>query len=244
MIIQVLTMMLIPGYVFAAGGGTLIQSGFGDGANGGDFDLVVQEGDQVCHYFRSNDEEPFLWEKTDCFGHNVTSAPALIQSDFDVGANGGNFEVVVRQGNQLCHWWGEHDEQSSEPRKIDWKQSECFANNVTSAPTLIQSAFVGEGVSVDKFVYSCMTNAGCTVKPASIGCDIYYSGYEAELCHEREEARCLERKRYCEALARDQIIPPRPNFEVVAQQGNRLCHWWRNNDKTPFEWRQTYCFDQ
>ena len=41
----------------------------------------------------------------------LRSAPAFIQSNFgkDIGKNG-NFEVLVRQGNQLCHWWRRNTE--------------------------------------------------------------------------------------------------------------------------------------
>jgi hypothetical protein len=236
-IIQLFTILLIPGYVFAAGG-TLIHSDFDLGVNGGNFDVVVQEGDRVCHYWRNNDEQPFLWHKTECFASNVTSAPALIQSDFNAGINGGNFEVVVRQGNQLCHWYRNNDK---EP--FVWRRTTCFASNVTSAPTLIQSSFLGEGVDMGSLIYSCITDWGCGENASTrndLNCS-YLTNYEQ--CMQKVNDDCAKVRRDCEASIRGLDLAPRANFEVVVQQGGRLCHWWRNNDKPPYVWRQTYCFN-
>nr|WP_141657291.1 hypothetical protein [Thiocapsa sp. KS1] len=239
-IIQLFAILLIPGYVFAAGG-SLIHSDFDLGVNGGNFDAVVQEGDRVCHYWRNNNEQPFLWQKTECFASNVTSAPALIQSNFNVGVNGGNFEVVVRQGNQLCHWYRNNDR---EP--FVWRRTTCFASNVTSAPTLIQSSFLGEGVDKDSLIYSWLSDWGCG-ENASTGiysnCGAFSDEDEFDHCLTNEKARCAELRARFEKEIGDLDLTPRANFEVVAQQGGRLCHWWRNNDKPPYVWRQTYCFN-
>ncbi|HVV73232.1 MAG TPA: alpha-L-fucosidase, partial [Verrucomicrobiae bacterium] len=109
----------------------LIQSD--QGPNGNNFEVVVQEGNRVCHYYRENNGTTNPWHgPTDCFGTNVTSAPALIQSD--QGPNGDNFEVVVQEGNRVCHYYRENNGTTN-----PWHgPTDCFGVNVTSAPALIQ----------------------------------------------------------------------------------------------------------
>jgi hypothetical protein len=101
--------------------------------------VLVRQSDQLCHYFRNNDEEWLQWEGPTCFGRNIRSAPALIQSRF---GNHGDFEVVVQQGNQVCHYWRDNDQEEAL-----WNPqfTECFGQNVTSAPALMQSNFDDRG---------------------------------------------------------------------------------------------------
>ena len=111
------------------------------GGQHGNFEVVVQKGDQLCHYWRNNTWNPkkgYEWNgPTQCFGENIRSAPALIQSDFiEKGARYGNFEVLVQQGDQLCHWYRNNADCTG-----TWRGSQCFGENIRSAPTMIQSSF-------------------------------------------------------------------------------------------------------
>jgi hypothetical protein len=110
-------------------GPAVIQSDFG-----GNFEVVVREGDQLRHYYRDNNAAGLPWRQGELFGDHVASAPALIQSDF--GAPHGNFEVVVREGDQLRHYY-----RDNAAAGLPWRQGELFGDHVASAPALIQSDF-------------------------------------------------------------------------------------------------------
>jgi hypothetical protein len=95
----------------------LIQSTVGDVEN---FEVVVQQGEQLCHWYRDNDNPALEWRSGRCFAQGATSAPALIQSSFgDIG----NFEVVVQQGEQLCHWYRDNDDPA-----LEWRSGRCFGS--------------------------------------------------------------------------------------------------------------------
>lgn len=110
----------------------IIQSNFGTQGN---FEVVVLEGGQPVHYWRANDDSVHPWSRGRSFGSGATGAPALIQSNF---GSKGNFEVVVREGSQLRHYWRDNDETT-----LSWHQGALFGNNVASDPCLIQSNFYG-----------------------------------------------------------------------------------------------------
>jgi hypothetical protein len=86
----------------------LIRSNYG---NAGNFEVIVRQGGQFCHYYRNNDalrpiSNGSFWQFTGChgqeFGQDVASAPAFIQSNY---GNQGNFEVVVQNSaGELCHY--------------------------------------------------------------------------------------------------------------------------------------------
>jgi hypothetical protein len=135
-----------------------IQSNFGTKGN---FEVVVREGDKLRHYWRNNDAAGTPWTAGPLFGANVDSAPALIQSNFGTK---GNFEVAVREGTQLRHYWRNNDAAGT-----PWTAGPLFGSNVDSAPALIQSNFGTKG-----------------------------------------------------------------NFEVAVRQGIQLRHYWRNNDEYPW----------
>ncbi len=132
-----------------------IQGNFGQNlGQKGNFEVVVAQWDPedkvtvLCHYWRDNgnDEYPWSEQPTACFAPNVTSAPALIQSNF---GQQGNFEVVVQQGAELCHYWRANDE----PPNYPWSDqpTACFAADVTSAPALIQANNLGSASSRGDF---------------------------------------------------------------------------------------------
>ncbi|MGD2249901.1 MAG: hypothetical protein PVF58_15950 [Candidatus Methanofastidiosia archaeon] len=88
----------------------------------GNFELVGREGTKLRHYWRHNDANKLPWNKGVLFGDNVDSAPALIQSNF---GNKGNFELVVREGTKLRHYWRHND-----ANELPWNKGVLFGDNV------------------------------------------------------------------------------------------------------------------
>ncbi len=122
----------------------MIQSSFKEpGARHGNFEVVVRrtingEG-KLCHYWRDNAGSPYRWTgPTACFGENVTSSPALVQSTIkQTGATHGNFEVLAwetRAGeSQLCHYWRDNSAPSS-GGSPPWYRTTCFAARQAAEP--------------------------------------------------------------------------------------------------------------
>jgi len=195
----------------------LIQGNYGGRGN---FELVVREGNKLRHYWRANDTSGYPWQKGPLFGSNVKSAPALLQSNY--GARG-NFELVVREGNKLRHYWRANDTSG-----YPWHKGVLFGNNVTSAPAMIQGNFgyrgnfelvVREGTRLrhywranDASGYPWHTGplfgSNVTSAPTLIQSNFGYFG----------------------------------NFELVVREGTRLRHYWRDNDTPGYPWHKGALF--
>ncbi|MCF6157726.1 MAG: hypothetical protein E3K32_03945 [wastewater metagenome] len=113
----------------------LIQSDFGTSSN---FEVVLWETASLRHYWRDNDLPNLPWRQGPLFGDHVASAPALIQSSF--GAPHGNFEVVVREGMQLHHYWRDNNAPN-----LPWWPGGLFGKTIQSAASLIQARLGGTG---------------------------------------------------------------------------------------------------
>jgi len=131
----------------------------------GNLELIVLEGGVLAHYYRANADPVHPWYRTTAFGGPATSAPSLIQSNF---GGRGNFELVVREGDQLRHYWRDNDDPT-----LPWYQGALFGSKASSAPALIQGSLGSRG-----------------------------------------------------------------NFEIVVYEGDRLRHYWRDNDDPALPW---YC---
>ncbi|ETW95007.1 MAG: hypothetical protein ETSY1_32425 [Candidatus Entotheonella factor] len=202
----------------------LVQSNFGDQGN---FEVVVQEDGELCHYWRDNDDADLLWSEgpTECFGENIRSAPALIQSNF---GDQGNFEIVVWQDDQLCHYFRDNDRGN-----LRWSRepTECFGENIRSAPALIQSNFGDQG------------NFEVVVQEGDQLCHYFRDNDDEDEPWSEGPTECFgEDIRSAPALIQSNF-GDQGNFEVVVQQGNQLCHYFRNNDRENRRWsREPICF--
>ena len=97
----------------------LIQGNFGQKGN---FELVVREGDKLRHYWRNNDASGLPWNKGALFGDGVDSTPAMIQGNF---GQKGNFELVVREGERIRHYWRNNDASG-----LPWNKGALFGDGV------------------------------------------------------------------------------------------------------------------
>lgn len=196
---------------------TFVQSNFG---NRGNFEVVCREGNKLRHYWRNNDGGGLPWNQGILFGDNVASAPAMIQSNF---GQMGNFELVVREGNKLRHYWRDNDAPG-----LSWHKGALFGDNVNSAPALIQSnyGFVGNFEVVvregDKLRHYWRNN-DTPGFPWNMG-DLFGSNVSSS-----------------PALIQSNFGYYR-NFELVVRDGDKLRHYWRDNDTPGYPWHQGALF--
>ena len=191
----------------------LLQSSFGDVGN---FEILTREGDALSHYWRSNDDPKQPWSKSSLVGKNVSSAPAFIQSTF---GDRGNFEVVVREGDKLRHYWRSNDQNG-----LPWNRGALFGDNVRSAPALIQSTFGDRGT------FEVVVREGSRLR------HYWRSNDRPNLPWNQGPL-----------FGRDVDSAPafiqgsfggNGNFEVVVKEGERLRHYWRNNADGSFPWNR------
>ena len=97
----------------ATGPGCIIQSDFkskdSNSIEHGNFEVVVQEGSNLLHYWHDNTTRK--WSRAATISNAATGPGCIIQSDFKSPdpqrVIHGNFEVVVQEGSNLLHYW--HD---------------------------------------------------------------------------------------------------------------------------------------
>lgn len=95
------------GAMSSRGNPALIQGRF---LSPGNFEIVVPlESGGIAHFSRVNVDPATPWYGPSIFGVELglVDAVALIQSNYTVGANIGNLEVVARCGGALFHYWRE-----------------------------------------------------------------------------------------------------------------------------------------
>jgi Domain of unknown function (DUF4185) len=115
---------------------SLIQSDFGR-----NFEAVIQEGDQLRHWLRDNNDPALPWKRGEVIvPQGVAAAGSIIQSDFKTAGHG-NFEVVVPlfapdHTQELWHFF--HDNSSV---NLPWQRGQRIATNVAGPGSIIQSDF-------------------------------------------------------------------------------------------------------
>jgi hypothetical protein len=125
------------------GPGTIIQSDFRSGEHG-NFEvtamLPVADGSiDLWHFWHDNSDVSLPWERALRIAANVAGAGVIIQSDFSSGAHG-NFEVVVRVGSSLGHFW--HDNSNV---ALPWQHGQVITDSARGWGCIIQSDSVDGG---------------------------------------------------------------------------------------------------
>jgi hypothetical protein len=126
-----------------AGPGTIIQSDFVRGGHG-NFEVTAMlrapdGGIDLWHFWHDNSDANLPWQRGQRIAANVAGPGVMIQSDFRPGANG-NFEVVVRIGSSLRHFW--HDNSDA---NLPWRRGQVIADAARGWGALIQSNYVSGG---------------------------------------------------------------------------------------------------
>lgn len=210
----------------------LIQSNYGIQGN---LEVIFQNADnQLCLWFRDDDVDKVWNGPSACFGESVSSAPSLIQSDYVNGGENGNFEAVAQVGSQLCHWYRDNSDPLNPAPP--WLGPTCFGNNVSPAPSLIQSNYGGAHGN-----FEVIAQVGTQV------CHWYrdnsdpsnpappWLGGPPDDCFGNSVSSAP-------SLIQSSYGGDHGNFEAVARVGSQLCHWYRDNSTDPPEWKETECF--
>jgi hypothetical protein len=189
----------------------MTQGNFG---NMGNFELVVREGNKLRLYWRNNDAAGVPWTKGVLFGDNVDSAPAMIQSNF---GNMGNFELVVREGNKLRHYWRNNDAAG-----VPWTKGVLFGDNVNSAPSMIQSNFGNTGN------FELVVREGNKLR-------LYWRNNGVAGFPWTKGVLFGDNVNSAPAMIQSNF-GNMGNFELVVREGDKLRHYWRNNDAAGVPW--------
>src|SRR3954453_11363068 len=120
----------------ATGPGSIIQSDFGSGDHG-NFEVVVLEGNELVHYFHDNSDVSLPWRRGQTISTRAMGPGCIIQSDFK-GGDHGNFEVVVREGNELVHYFHDNSDVS-----LPWRRGQTISTRAMGPGCIIQSDFRG-----------------------------------------------------------------------------------------------------
>jgi len=118
----------------ASGPASIIQSSFRSGGHG-NFEVVVPEGTALVHYWHDNADVNSPWRRGQTITFDATSSASIIESDFHNGDHG-NFEVVVREGPNLKHYWHDNSDVNS-----PWRPGQVISTTAGGPGIIIQSDF-------------------------------------------------------------------------------------------------------
>jgi len=118
----------------STGPATIIQSDFRSGPHG-NFEVVVLEGTNLVHYFHDNSDVNSPWRRGQLISSSASSPGTIIQSDFHDGDHG-NFEVLVREGAALVHYFHENNNVNN-----PWRRGQTVSTTQGGPAVMIQSDF-------------------------------------------------------------------------------------------------------
>ena len=97
--------------------------------------VCVNQLGQICHFVSSSPTDD--WELLATFGSGITSAPCLIEGQFDAGneLEPGNFELCVVQNGRFEHWWWDCSRQRA------WVRSAVFGDRLKRVVGFLQGSF-------------------------------------------------------------------------------------------------------
>jgi hypothetical protein len=199
----------------ATGAGALIQSTYkGNSGAPGNFEVVVLEGSNLVHYWRDN-ANGNKWIRQAIITSNATSPAALIQSSYKSNPGApGNFELVVKEGSSLVHYWRDNSNGNV------WHRQDVIASgDAGNGPgTLIQSSYGSPG------------NFELLVLEGSSLVHYWRDNSNGNVWH-RQVVITNNVNGPGSLIQSSYGTPAHPgNFElIVVQNGHNLDHYWRNN---------------
>ncbi len=201
--------------------GCLIQSDFGSTSHG-NFELVVQEGTQLVHYFKDNSSATGPWTRAQVIANGVSGPGAIIQSDFKSGTHG-NFEVVVPIGGDLVHFFHDNSDVS-----LPWTRAQTIAHRVSGPGTIVQSDF--------------MTGAHGNFEVAvPVGGDLihfFHDNSDVRLPWQQGQTIAHGVTGAAALITSDFKSGANRNFEVVVPVGTNLVHFFHDNSNAGLPWQQ------
>ena len=121
----------------ATGPGCIIQGNFGS-TDHGNFEVVVQEGNELWHHFHDNSDVNLPWTRGQRIATFISGGACIIQGDFG-STDHGNFEVVVPEGNNLVHYFHDNSDVN-----LPWTRAQIITTSASGPATLIQGT-LGSG---------------------------------------------------------------------------------------------------
>jgi len=201
------------------GSATIIQSDFRSGAHG-NFEVVALEGSTLVHYFHDNGNVNSPWKRGQIIATGVTSSGTIIQSDFKGGGHG-NFEVLVREGNTLWHYFHQNDNVNN-----PWKKGLAVSTAAGGPAVLIQSDFQAAGHG---------NFEALTVESGNL---VHYFHDNGNVSNPWKRGQTVRSPASSVGgLLQSNFNKPHGNFEVAMLGGGQLLHYWHDNSNVVNKWQ-------
>lgn len=210
----------------ASGPGCLIQSSYRDGDHG-HFEVVVPEGNTLVHYSKNNSNPHNPWGRTGVVTTDAIGQGCIIQSDPKFGQVDPNFEVVVQTTAGLAHFWRDN---SGSP--WPWVGPNLITDEATGPACLYMADYLsGDGhrnlelvVPQGDQLFHWWRDGNAPGLPWIRSAPVTAPGRKAS------GPGCLIQSNF----GSDDV---HGNFEVLACEGGRIFHYWRDNGSSGLPWR-------
>ena len=201
----------------ATGPGCIIQSDFR--GEHGNFEVVVREGNDLVHYWHDNGDVASPWQHGQVITSHATGPASIIQSDFR--GEHGNFEVVVREGNDLVHYWHDNGDVAS-----PWQHGQTISHMAGGPGTIVQSDFRGEHGNFEVLTIE----GGRLVHYWRDNGDVGSPWQRGQVVAEEVGGMGI-------GFIQSDFRGEHGNFEAVALVGNQVQHWFHDNGDVGSPWQ-------
>ena len=205
----------------ATGPASIIRSSFKSGKHG-NFEVVVQEGTQIVHYFNDNADVNLPWRRGQTISARATGPATIIQSSFKSGEHG-NFEVVVQEGNEIVHYFNDNSEVN-----VPWRRGQTISTRATGPASIIQSSLK----SGDHGNFEVVVQEGRELA--------HYFHDNSDGNHPWKRGQTISTRATGSASIVQSTFKSgtHGNFEVVVPEGNQLVHYFHDNSDVNLPWRR------
>jgi hypothetical protein len=202
------------------GSDAIIQSSLRSGPHG-NFEVVTIEGSNLVHYWHDNSDVRSPWRRGQVITSNASSPASLIQSSFRSGRHG-NFEVAVREGANLVHYWRDNADVNT-----PWRRGQIISTSPGGPAALIQSSF--RSSSHGNFELLTVENNRL----------VHYWRDNASVESPWRSGRIVAAPANGAVgfIQSDFRSGRHGNFEAVALSGDRVQHRWHDNANVESDWR-------
>jgi Domain of unknown function (DUF4185) len=205
----------------ATGPGCGVQSDFHSGGHG-NFEVVVPEGNNLVHYWRDNSDVASPWRRGQIISNHVTGPASIIQSDFQSGGHG-NFEVIVREGANLIHYWHDNSDVNS-----PWRRGQTISTQISSAASIIQSNFHNGDHS----------NFEVVAREGNNLVHFWHDNSDVNSPWRRGQNISTAAGGAAQIIQSDFHNGDHGNFEVVTVESGSLVHYWHDNSDVNTPWQR------
>ena len=203
----------------STGPAVIIQSDFKSGGHG-NFEVAALEGSNLVHYFHDNGNVSNPWKRGQVISSHASSGATMIQSDFKAGGHG-NFELLVREGGTLWHYFHANDNVSN-----PWKRGLTVSTTPGSAAVLIQSDFQAGGHG---------NFEALTIENGSL---VHYFHTNDNVSNPWKRGQTVVGgASSIGGLLQSTFNRPHGNFELTVLTGGQMMHYWHDNSNVANKWQ-------